>query len=524
MNAAEICYIKGKAVEGKDGKMRNIRMKKALAAAVFLLALLLGPLGPVCSAASADHITNECTLTVSTDEKNRDKLSDGNFETVWTGKKQSSIRIDSPRAVGGLYIRWQKIPARWEVRSLKGETTERLYDGAGSTFLHQYVPIDSPQETTLELCLTSGGAVADLYVLAADEPVPDWVQRWKPMWDKADMLLVSTHADDELLWFGGAMPVYAGQFQKKVQVAYVTNHGPRRTHELLDGLWTVGIVAYPMISSFPDLYCGSFKKAQERYDENEVLEYQVGLLRRFKPDVVLGQDIEGEYGHGVHQLNTYTLRWAMNISDDPAYFPALAEQYGLWQVKKCYLHLYEKNRVLMDWSQPLSHFGGKTGLEMAKEGFERHLSQVKKPRWAVRDYGEYDCRKFGLYYTAVGPDKVGNDFFENIDPCIPWPALPVEGETPAPPPVTDPPATQPPATQPPTTQPPVPTTQPPTTSTSAAVTTSTALQTTTTALPAVHPMPGSQFPAEWIWIPAAVLTAAGGAAAGILLLQRRRMG
>lgn len=151
------------------------------------------------------------------------------------------------------------------------------------------VPITSVGEISLELCLTSGGAIADLFVLADGDPVPDWVQRWKPMWDKADMLLVSTHADDELLWFGGAMPVYAGQFQKKVQVAYVTNHGPQRTHELLDGLWTVGVVAYPMISSFPDRYCKTFQQALEKYDENAVLEYQVSLLRRFKPDVVLGR-------------------------------------------------------------------------------------------------------------------------------------------------------------------------------------------------------------------------------------------
>ena len=285
--------------------------RKNLFAAVLILLLLFQPLPSVRAASRTGHITKDCTLSVSVDAENKRYLSDDNFLSIWRGGKKSTVRIDSPRAIGGLYIRWEKIPANWEVRSLKGEEPESLYNGAGSVFLHQYVPITSVGETSLELCLTSGGAIADLFVLADGDPVPDWVQRWKPMWDKADMLLVSTHADDELLWFGGAMPVYAGQFQKKVQVAYVTNHGPQRTHELLDGLWTVGVVAYPMISSFPDRYCKTFQQALEKYDENAVLEYQVSLLRRFKPDVVLGQDINGEYGHGVHQLNTYTLRKAL---------------------------------------------------------------------------------------------------------------------------------------------------------------------------------------------------------------------
>ena len=83
---------------------------------------------------------------------------------------------------------------------------------------------------------------------------PSWVQQWNPPLEKADMLLASTHADDELLWFGGAMPVYAGQFGKKVQVSYLIRHGYGRTHELLDGLWTVGITNYPILSDFGDKY------------------------------------------------------------------------------------------------------------------------------------------------------------------------------------------------------------------------------------------------------------------------------
>ena len=490
--------------------------KKALVLAV-LLPLLLIRQQPPAQAANKDHITKQCSFTVSADQKNKGSLADDNFRSIWTGGAGSTVRIESTQAIGGLYIRWQEIPKQWEVRSLKGEEPLSLYTGPETTFFHQYVPIESAGETALELHLISGGSIADVFVLAAGAPVPDWVQQWKPMWDKADLLLISTHADDELLWFGGALPVYAGEFQKKVQVAYLTNHGPRRTHELLNGLWTVGVTAYPMISDFPDLYCKTFKSALAEYDEKEVLGYQVKLLRRFKPDVVLGQDINGEYGHGVHILNTYTLRKALEISSDPAAYPELAEQYGLWQVKKCYLHLYDQNRLVMDWSQPLSHFGGKTGLEMAKKGFACHVSQ-QKPQWKVEDFGKNDCRQFGLYYTTVGQDRVGNDFFENVNPCIPWKALPVETK----PNTSQPPATQPSATQPPTTQP-VPTT----TEAVATTTVETAVPTTTTSAQQVIvsvPQPDQGPGLGLLLAPGILLVAAGGSAAAVLIWRRRTQG
>ena len=125
---------------------------------------------------------------------------------------------------------------------------------------------------------------------------------------------------------------------------------------------------------------------------------------------IVAQDINGEYGHGVYRLNTDTLMKALDIVNDASWFTESAQIYGVWQVKKCYLHLYEENRLTMDWSHPLKRFGGKTALDVAKEGYACHLSQQGKPQYKVRDYGAYDCRKFGLYYTTVGPDVIKNDF------------------------------------------------------------------------------------------------------------------
>lgn len=55
-----------------------------------------------------------------------------------------------------------------------------------------------------------------------------------------------------------------------------------------------------------------------------MLAYEVELLRRFKPEVVVDHDINGEYGHGVHMLNTWILQQAVEQSGDVQYFPESA--------------------------------------------------------------------------------------------------------------------------------------------------------------------------------------------------------
>ena len=264
------------------------------------------------------------------------------------------------------------------------------------------ITITLPESTLCDVSAYAKGAL------------PDSVQDWNAPYDDCDMLLLPTHADDEHIFFGGIMPYYAGEKGMKVQVAYLTNHWgePYRPHELLNGLWEVGIRAYPIISEFPDYYSKALEHAKTLYDTNEMLAYEVELLRRFKPEVVVDHDINGEYGHGVHMLNTWLLQQAVEQSGDAQYFPESAQKYGTFDVQKTYLHLYPENELIMDADTPLQAFGGKTAYEMAVAGFAKHESQQK---WfSVEKSGKYDCRKFGLYRTTVGPDSGIGDFFENV--------------------------------------------------------------------------------------------------------------
>ena len=193
-------------------------------------------------------------------------------------------------------------------------------------FLHDFADLKelfgySPKN--VDIHFTDGSVIADVHAYSGD--IPDSVQRWEPYLDKADLVLLTTHSDDEQLFFAGLLPYYAIERKLDVQVVYFIQHfqiGSKldhvRPHEQLDGLWTVGIRHYPYISEFPDVYAEDkdrqtalnlmlyrFKGYGYTYDD--FLGYTVGIIRRFKPLVLVTHDLNGEYGHGAHVLNADTL-------------------------------------------------------------------------------------------------------------------------------------------------------------------------------------------------------------------------
>ncbi|MDR1193894.1 MAG: PIG-L family deacetylase [Peptococcaceae bacterium] len=349
---------------------------------------------------------------VFADGQSAGRLLDGNASTKLTLAAGATLRLTAPagQAMAGLYLIWDRPVEPWRLTT---ESGRQIWGNHG--YLHEYAEIPGGAAWAEIQAPAAGGVLCDIYAFGAGS-LPDWVQVWRPPHRRADILLLPTHSDDEHLFFGGTMPYYAGELGRKVQVAYLTHHWaePYRPHELLNGLWTVGIRHYPVIGEFPDYYSDSLAHARTLYDRERMVEYQIGLLRRFRPLVVIGHDINGEYGHGVHRLNTDTLRQALEMSGDPAAAPDLARRYGVWDVPKTYLHLYPENNMLMDWDRPLARFDGATAFEMAEKGFACHVSQG---RWfSVRRAGVHDCRSFGLYRSDRGPDLNGGDFMEGLAP------------------------------------------------------------------------------------------------------------
>lgn len=233
---------------------------------------------------------------------------------------------------------------------------------------------------------------------------------------KADLLVLSAHPDDELLFFGGTVPYYAGERRLAVQVAYLTHTADdERGREAAAGLNVCKLSRAPVFLAFRDSYSESLDTAARQLGREAVTEALVTLLRRCRPEVVVTHDLGGEYGHGAHMLCAACMRDAVAAAADPAAYPASAAAYGVWQTAKLYLHLYAENPIVLDLRQPLDAFGGQTALDIAKEAFRCHLSQ-QGYGFAVSDEGRYSAAKFGLAFSTVGADTAGNDFFEHIPP------------------------------------------------------------------------------------------------------------
>lgn len=367
------------------------------------------------------------------------KLSDGNNASYSKASEGGSVTVSREDGIAFLYVQFDRTPQPW---SITDEEAGQEYFCGQQGFLHEYVAVEG-LPTTLKLDFPEGTVIADIYAFSEGQ-IPEWVQVWQAPCDKADLLLVSTHSDDEQLFFAGVLPYYAGELGYEVQVAYVVQHfavgesqNHVRPHEQLDGLWTVGVRHYPVMSEFPDLYAESkdrmtaltkaeaaFKKYGYTYDD--FVAYMVELFRRFKPLVVVSHDLNGEYGHGTHVLAATSITDAIEASADVAAYETSAQKYGVHEVEKVYLHLYDQNKIVMDWDVPLESFGGKTAFEVTRDGFACHKSQhwTWFYKWIhgkednvinkATDIKSYSPCKYGLYYTSVGFDEVGGDFFEKV--------------------------------------------------------------------------------------------------------------
>ncbi len=391
--------------------LRNIQQKIPFQYLFGLLVILLFYLS--CSntayAQTAANLPTTINVSSGLDAK---VLNDVNYSTRLEIPAQTTITITSSSPIYGLYLYWDQAANGWQLQSGNSSNTYGQYE-----MLHEYVKIDTPSNTVTMTIPNAGSILCEIRALGSGD-LPSNIQTWLPPCETADILLLPAHAGDESLVFGGTIPYYAGELGKNVQVAYISSHYPDevyREHEKLNALWAMGLRNYPVMGKFEDKFTSGHVTSSDRYDYDAVLEYIVTQIRRFKPLVVIGHDLNGEYGHGLHMVAAKATQNAMTLSKDKTYHIASADQYGLWEPTKTYLHLYKENPIHMDWNKTLSKLGGKTALELAKEGFKLNDSQ-QWTNFQVSDTGKNNCADFGLFLSSVGPDKKGGDFMENVVP------------------------------------------------------------------------------------------------------------
>ena len=341
------------------------------------------------------------------------KLSDNNYNTYVTLNTGDAITIENTEMFNYVYIIYY-------VESMTGtinynDTSTRIGE---NNFLHECIKLD---EATNKITINYDDTVRIKEIFLFNETLPNWVQTWNQPLDKADILLFSTHSDDEHLFFAGLIPSMIAS-GKNIQVVYLTHHNdnPKRLDEQLNGLWAVGLRNYPVLGAFPDAYSESLNGATNNlsyagFSLDDVINFQIDIIKRFKPLVVVNHDEAGEYSHGQHILNTHALKEALNLLEDE------------YKPEKVYLHLYAENPITMNYDIPLEYYNGMTAYEVSKLGYAEHDSQQytwftdwlkgKNNEYTkATDIKTYSPTKFGLYYSKNGNyETLDNDLFYDVE-------------------------------------------------------------------------------------------------------------
>lgn len=380
---------------------------------------------------TAKDITDKASFS-GTGYSDFDFLSDKNIDRFKTSNGNTEILIESAENIYNLYLLFDLEYGEYTVTdNVSGEIINAGKEG----FLHEYIKLSTPT-TSLTLSFNEGKVSLSEIYLFSDGDKNSVVQDWKsPLDNKADIVLFSAHGDDDQLFFAGLLPKYAYEMGLNVQVVYMTDHRNltnERTHEMLNGLWSVGVTAYPVFGRFDDFLIKSMEGTYERYEDKgisreDLLNFVVTQIRRFKPLVTVAHDFNGEYGHGMHMVYADCVSKALELTNDSAHHPESYEKYGGWDVKKAYFHLYEENQIVIDYDFTLSDNSGMTAFQMSQQkGYPCHKSQQYTwfTKWINKSGGEdvtsatqiktYNPCEFGLYKSLVGEDIKKDDFMENI--------------------------------------------------------------------------------------------------------------
>ena len=403
---------------------------------LLLVVMLLLLLASVACAEEAADISADCSFKSDSYARKFTNLTNKKYDTYWQSgeRKNPYLVIKSDEPMHSLYICFREMPTSYQLQRKEGKEWITFAEG-DTRFYHAFYELDG--ETEIRIYSTQKSkhrlVLNELFIFGEGE-VPDWVQRWEDTEEKADILLLVAHPDDDLIFFAGTIPTYAVERDKRMVIAYLTYCDKTRRSEALNGLWSLGVRNYPVFGSFPDKYARSLKEAYKEAAGNsystgkkKVHQWVTELFRKYQPEVVLTQDIKGEYGHGQHRMVADASILCYDYAADPESFPDSAEAYGTWEVKKLYIHRYgdEDVRLHFAWDEPLESQGGLTGMEAATAAFKNHhLSQTeltfgigdrRVPLSVEEVGGYYENTEFGLYASRVGADVKKNDFLENID-------------------------------------------------------------------------------------------------------------
>ena len=177
--------------------------------ALLALALLLTPMRALAQEAKA--LTADCVITSG--KVKTVAAHDGDYTTAWRSERvrRPYLEFELPEGetAGYLYVCFTEMPQSWAVEE-RVDGKWRVVAEGGTDYLHALVELNGQNHFRIveNSGVTTRLKFNEVFVFGAGE-LPDWVQRWQPTAEKADLLVLATHPDDELIFFGGTIPTYA---------------------------------------------------------------------------------------------------------------------------------------------------------------------------------------------------------------------------------------------------------------------------------------------------------------------------
>lgn len=235
-----------------------------------------------------------------------------------------------------------------------------------------------------------------------------------------DLMLVVTHPGDEYLYLGGVLPYYVSELGYTAVVVYMTSTDETQRQEAAKSLRALGVSEEPVFGDFENVYSDDLDEMEDCWSERSVREFLTEVIREYRPAVVVSHDLDGEYGNAAHMLTAQGVRKAVIDAASTRYFEDSLEKYGVWQVKRLFLHFYEGGdaSVSIDREASLTVFSGRTALDVEEDLYEafseeyRYPLDVGDPTYSVADYGLYDS----------DPDldvlPLNNDFFYGLSTAL----------------------------------------------------------------------------------------------------------
>lgn len=254
---------------------------------------------PEALAAEAEDISGKALVTGAAGMGSVNPLFDGRTMESVKIRDGGSLTLEHEDGIGSLYLVFGQEYGEYTVLD-EAAGEQRTFGSEG--YLHAFLDLEGEfgyVPDRVKLSFQNGDAqLAEISAFTSGD-VPDWVQKWAPPVEgEADLTLFSTHGDDEQLFFAGMLPYYAREQGCNVQVVYMTGHrnmSVRRSHEMLDGLWAVGVRHYPVFGPFGDYNTTSAAETYQKYrmkniTREDILSFVVENVRRFRPKVAVGQD------------------------------------------------------------------------------------------------------------------------------------------------------------------------------------------------------------------------------------------